>query len=229
MRKTMTNEQKLLAYLYTVPSIKRKELAVALPDMSYQCLTRAVRTALEHGYVEYITVAKCRAVRLTAEGKRYIRSAAGDSLDKARRRAATVNGDTEGKRRFERRETARNLCRAAGIFPAAERGISFGDVLCHTEKGNAFFAGDFPGNGLFFQSDDVSRSIRVSGLAKEEVTSTGSRYVGLILNNKGLFIVYNTLDKLMRFPEHPEMTLLNGLTSVLNDCGSSFPVPRDSH
>lgn len=31
MRKTMTNEQKLLAYLYTVPSIKRKELAVALP------------------------------------------------------------------------------------------------------------------------------------------------------------------------------------------------------
>ena len=220
MRKTMTNEQKLLAYLYTVPSIKRKELAVALPDMSYQCLTRAVRTALEHGYVEYITVAKCRAVRLTAEGKRYIRSAAGDSLDKARRRAATVNGDTEGKRRFERRETARNLCRAAGIFPAAERGISFGDVLCHTEKGNAFFAGDFPGNGLFFQSDDVSRSIRVSGLAKEEVTSTGSRYVGLILNNKGLFIVYNTLDKLMRFPEHPEMTLLNGLTSVLNDCGS---------
>lgn len=119
MRKTMTNEQKLLAYLYTVPSIKRKELAVALPDMSYQCLTRAVRTALEHGYVEYITVAKCRAVRLTAEGKRYIRSAAGDSLDKARRRAATVNGDTEGKRRFERRETARNLCRAAGIFPAA--------------------------------------------------------------------------------------------------------------
>ena len=51
MRKTMTNEQKLLAYLYTVPSIKRKELAVALPDMSYQCLTRAVRTALEHGYV----------------------------------------------------------------------------------------------------------------------------------------------------------------------------------
>lgn len=53
-----------------------------------------------------------------------------------------------------------------------------------------------------------------------EGTSTGSRYVGLILNNKGLFIVYNTLDKLMRFPEHPEMTLLNGLTSVLNDCGS---------
>lgn len=33
MRKTMTNEQKLLAYLYTVPSIKRKELAVALPDI----------------------------------------------------------------------------------------------------------------------------------------------------------------------------------------------------
>lgn len=220
MRKTMTNEQKLLAYLYTVPSIKRKELAVALPDMSYQCLTRAVRTALEHGYVEYITVTKCRAVRLTAEGKRYIRSAAGDSLNKTRRRAATINSDTEGKRRFERRETARNLCRATGISPAAECGISFRDVLCSTDKGHAFFTGDFPGSGLFFQSDDVSRSIKSSGFAQEEVTSTGSRYVGIILNSKGLFVVYNTLDKLMRFPEHPETVLLNGLMSVLNTCGS---------
>lgn len=165
-------------------------------------------------------MAKCRAIRLTKEGTRYIRSVAGDGLDKAQRRAATVNADTEGKRRFERRETARNLCRAAGIVPAAERGISFSDVLCSTDRGNAFFASDFPGSGLFFQSDDVSRSIRNSGLAQEEVTSTGSRYVGIILNSKGLFIVYNTLDKLMRFPEHPEMTLLNGLTSVLNNCGA---------
>ena len=220
MRKTMTNEQKLLAYLFTVPYIKRKQLSVALPDMPYQCLTRAVRTALVHGYVECTTVAKCRAIRLTKEGTRYIRSVAGDGLDKAQRRAATVNADTEGKRRFERRETARSLCRAAGIVPAAEHGISFSDVLCATDQGNAFFAGDFLGNGLFFQSDDVSRSIKNSGFAQEEVTSTGSRYVGIILNSKGLFIVYNTLDKLMRFPEHPEMALLNGLMSVLNACGS---------
>ena len=218
MRKTMTNEQKLLAYLFTVPYIKRKQLSVALPDMPYQCLTRAVRTALVHGYVECTTVAKCRAIRLTKEGTRYIRSVAGDGLDKAQRRAATVNADTEGKRRFERRETARSLCRAAGIVPAAEHGISFSDVLCATDQGNAFFAGDFLGNGLFFQSDDVSRSIKNSGFAQEEVTSTGSRYVGIILNSKGLFIVYNTLDKLMRFPEHPEMA--NGLMSVLNACGS---------
>ena len=220
MRKTMTNEQKLLAYLFTVPYIKRKQLSVALPDMPYQCLTRAVRTALVHGYVECTTVAKCRAIRLTKEGTRYIRSVAGDGLDKAQRRAATVNADTEGKRRFERREAARSLCRAAGIVPAAEHGISFSDVLCATDQGNAFFAGDFLGNGLFFQSDDVSRSIKNSGFAQEEVTSTGSRYVGIILNSKGLFIVYNTLDKLMRFPEHPEMALLNGLMSVLNACGS---------
>ena len=220
MRKTMTNEQKLLAYLFTVPYIKRKQLSVALPDMPYQCLTRAVRTALVHGYVECTTVAKCRAIRLTKEGTRYIRSVAGDGLDKAQRRAATVNADTEGKRRFERRETARSLCRAAGIVPAAEHGISFSDVLCATDQGNAFFAGDFLGNGLFFQSDDVSRSIKNSGFAQEEVTSTGSRYVGIILNSKGLFIVYNTLDKLMRFPERPEMALLNGLMSVLNACGS---------
>ena len=110
MRKTMTNEQRVLAYLFTVPYIKRKQLSVALPDMPYQCLTRAVRTALEHGHVECITVARCKAIRLTKEGTRHIRSVAGDGLDKAQRRAATVNADVEGKRRFERRETARNLC-----------------------------------------------------------------------------------------------------------------------
>ena len=71
MRKTMTNEQKLLAYLFTVPYIKRKQLSVALPDMPYQCLTRAVRTALVHGYVECTTVAKCRAIRLTKEDALY--------------------------------------------------------------------------------------------------------------------------------------------------------------
>lgn len=216
----MTNEQKLLVYLYTVPHIKRKQLAVALPDMPYQCLTRATRAALEHGYAETITVARCRAVRLTGEGKRYIRSVAGDGLDKAKRRAATVSSDGEAKRRFERRETARNLCRAAGILPAVECGVSFEDVLLPTAKGETFFAGAFMGDGLFFLSDDVSRSIRDSGLAGEEVTSTRSRYVGIILNHCGLFIIYNTLDKLMRFPERPEAALRDGLLTVLKNCGA---------
>lgn len=215
----MTNEQKLLAYLYTVPSIKRKQLAVALPDMPYQCLTRATRTALAHGYAEYITVARCRAVRLTSEGKRYIRTVAGDSLDKAKRRAATVKADEAGKQRFERRETVRNLCRAAGIEPAIEKGVSFEDILCFTDKGQAFFRQAFVQNGLFFLSDEVSRSIRNSGLAQDEVASTGSRYVGIILNHNGLFIVYNTLDRLMRFPERPEDALKNGLVAVLKRCG----------
>lgn len=220
----MTNEQKLLAYLYTVPFIKRKQLAVALPDMPYQCLTRATRTALAHEYAEYITVARCRAIQLTAEGKRYIRSVAGENLDREKRRAATINADKAGKQRFERRETVRNLCRAAEILPAAEQAISFEDVLLSTDKGKRFFQEDFAQNGLFFLSDEVSRSIRSSGLARDEVASTGSRYVGIILNHNGAFIVYNTLDKLMRFPEHPENALKNGLLAVLSRCGA-FDTP----
>ena len=112
MRKVMTNEQKVLAYLYTVPYIKRKQLSVALPDMPYQCLTRAVRTALEHGHVECITVARCKAIRLTKEGTCHIRSVAGNGLDKAQRRAATVNEMCIRDSLKRRRKPALFICRA---------------------------------------------------------------------------------------------------------------------
>lgn len=166
MRKTMTNEQKLLAYLFTVPYIKRKQLSVALPDMPYQCLTRAVRTALVHGYVECTTVAKCRAIRLTKEGTRYIRSEAGDGLDKAQRRAATVNADTEGKRRFERRETAvlvhigkqRIHHKAPHFQPDTQCGItrflSAGTVPCTSFAGQNFRQSDRQ-NGVFRSCDSA--------------------------------------------------------------------------
>ena len=48
----MTNEQKLLSYLYTIDSIQRRQLVIALSDMPYQSLTLAVRNAVKHGYVE---------------------------------------------------------------------------------------------------------------------------------------------------------------------------------
>lgn len=45
----MTNEQKLLSYLYTIDSIQRRQLVIALSDMPYQSLTLAVRNAVKHG------------------------------------------------------------------------------------------------------------------------------------------------------------------------------------
>lgn len=46
----MTNEQKLLVYLYGVDSIQHKQLAIALSDIPYQCVTKALRAAKKHGY-----------------------------------------------------------------------------------------------------------------------------------------------------------------------------------
>lgn len=45
----MTNEQKLLVYLYGVDSIQHKQLAIALSDIPYQCVTKALRAAKSMG------------------------------------------------------------------------------------------------------------------------------------------------------------------------------------
>ena len=39
----MTNEQRLLCYLYSVDSIQRRQLVIALSDMPYQSVTLAVK------------------------------------------------------------------------------------------------------------------------------------------------------------------------------------------
>ena len=46
----MTNEQKLLSYLYTIDSIQRRQLVIALSDMPYQSLTLAVRNAVKQHF-----------------------------------------------------------------------------------------------------------------------------------------------------------------------------------
>ena len=83
----MTNEQKLLVYLYGVDSIQHKQLAIALSDIPYQCVTKALRAAKKHGYVEVFMRDESRYVRISPDGLKYIRSTQKDALDVDKRAA----------------------------------------------------------------------------------------------------------------------------------------------
>lgn len=63
----MTNEQKLLSYLYTIDSIQRRQLVIALSDMPYQSLTLAVRNAVKHGYVEVFRKDESNHIRISQD------------------------------------------------------------------------------------------------------------------------------------------------------------------
>ena len=88
----MTNEQKLLVYLYGVDSIQHKQLAIALSDIPYQCVTKALRAAQKHGYVEVFMRDESRYVRISPDGLKYIRSTQKDALDVDKRAAMKGRG-----------------------------------------------------------------------------------------------------------------------------------------
>ena len=116
----MTNEQKLLSYLYTIDSIQRRQLVIALSDMPYQSLTLAVRNAVKHGYVEVFRKDESNHIRISQDGVKYIRSVAKDSLDSEKRANMKRRFKGEQGRRLNRVETTSCMCRAAGI-PACQR------------------------------------------------------------------------------------------------------------
>lgn len=124
----MTNEQKLLVYLYGVDSIQHKQLAIALSDIPYQCVTKALRAAKKHGYVEVFTRDESRYVRISPNGLKYIRNTQKDALDVDKR--AAMKRRIKGEQgRLTRVETTLCMCRATGIQPAKEAGIKLIDVL----------------------------------------------------------------------------------------------------
>lgn len=57
----------------------------------------------------------------------------------------------------------------------------------------------FYDKGLLFLSDELSTTIKAEQTVGEEYTTGMSRLVGVIVNCKGIFYVYCTLDRLMRW------------------------------
>ena len=92
------------------------------------------------------------------------------------------------------------MCRAAGIKLAKEEHIRLENVLNADADDYARFMDDyFYDKGLLFLSDELSATIKAEQTVGEEYTTGMSRLVGVIVNCKGIFYVYCTLDRLMRW------------------------------
>lgn len=196
----MTNEQRLLCYLYSVDSIQRRQLVIALSDMPYQSVTLTVRNAVKHGYVEVFRKDESNHLRITPDGVKYIRSTARDALDGQKRATMKRRLKGENGRRLNRMEVVSCMCRAAGIKLAKEEHIRLENVLNADADDYARFMDDyFYDKGLLFLSDELSATIKAEQTVGEEYTTGMSRLVGVIVNCKGIFYVYCTLDRLMRW------------------------------
>lgn len=218
----MTNEQKLLSYLYTIDSIQRRQLVIALSDMPYQSLTLAVRNAVKHGYVEVFRKDESNHIRISQDGVKYIRSVAKESLDSEKRANMKRRFKGEQGRRLNRVETTSCMCRAAGIPLAKEVGISLSELLITDTQDYARFMNDyFYDKGLLFLSDELSATIKATHTVGEEYTTGRSRLVGIIINCKGIFFFYCTLDKLMRWIVSYEHRRADAITKILKDSDAS--------
>ena len=218
----MTNEQKLLSYLYTIDYIQRRQLVIALSDMPYQSLTLAVRNAINHGYVEMFRKDESNHIRISQGGVKYIRSVARDSLDSEKRANMKRRFKGEQGRRLNRVETTSCMCRAAGIPLAKEVGISLSELLITDTQDYARFMNDyFYDKGLLFLSDELSATIKATNTVGEEYTTGRSRLVGIIINFKGVFFLYCTLDKLMRWIVSYEHRRADAVMKILKDSDAS--------
>lgn len=218
----MTNEQKLLSYLYTIDSIQRRQLVIALSDMPYQSLTLSVRNAVKHGYAEVFRKDESNHIRISQDGVKYIRSVAKDSLDSEKRANMKRRFKGEQGRRLNRVETTSCMCRAAGIPLAKEVGISLSELLITDTQDYTRFMNDyFYDKGLLFLSDELSATIKATHTVGEEYTTGRSRLVGIIINCKGIFFIYCTLDKLMRWIVSYEHRRADVITKILKDSDAS--------
>lgn len=218
----MTHEQKLLCYLYGVDSIQRRQLVIALPDIPYQSLTLAVRNAIKHGYVEVFRKDESNYLRISPDGIKYIRTTAKDSLDSEKRATMKRRFKGEQGRRLNRVETTSCMCRAAGIKLAKEEGIQLTNILnANTKDYERFMENYFYNKGLLFLSDELSATIKATNTVGEEYTTGMSRLVGAIINSKGIYYLYCTLDKLMKWIISYEKRRVSAITALLQNSNAA--------
>lgn len=218
----MTHEQKLLCYLYGVDSIQRRQLVIALPDIPYQSLTLAVRNAIKHGYVEVFRKDESNYLRISPDGIKYIRTTAKDSLDSEKRATMKRRFKGEQGRRLNRVETTSCMCRAAGIKLAKEEGIQLTNILnANTKDYEKFMGNYFYSKGLLFLSDELSATIKATNTVGEEYTTGMSRLVGAIINSKGIYYLYCTLDKLMKWIISYEKRRVSAITALLQNSNAA--------
>lgn len=128
----------------------------------------------------------------------------------------------EQGRRLNRVETTSCMCRAAGIKLAKEEGIQLTNILnANTKDYEKFMENYFYNKGLLFLSDELSATIKATNTVGEEYTTGMSRLVGAIINSKGIYYLYCTLDKLMKWIISYEKRRVSAITALLQNSNAA--------
>lgn len=219
----LSTQDKILQYLYTVDSVPRKQLKLANQDVAYNTVARAVRKLLDLGYVELTKAPKkASRIRITKAGIAYLTKEeiipgdAGESDAKQRIRSVVTTPHRKG--RIERVQKTIDLCKAAEItISGIDTAITFDCFSPKPQEDDIVdeFSTVFVENALFFRADEITKAIKLSDTYGEEVTQTQSRFTGVIINKNGMWIVYHTLDALMRYTKSVEATLVAALVNYI--------------
>lgn len=145
-----------------------------------------------------------------------------DSLDSEKRATMKRRFKGEQGRRLNRVETTSCMCRAAGIKLAKEEGIQLTNILnTNTKDYEKFMENYFYNKGLLFLSDELSATIKATNTVGEEYTTGMSRLVGAIINSKGIYYLYCTLDKLMKWIISYEKRRVSAITALLQNSNAA--------
>lgn len=197
---------RILEYLYTVSSIPRKQLKLAFQDVAYNTVFRATKELLDSGYIELLSVSKGPTrIKITKAGMDYL-SKQKDAVMQANIRS-TVTSSSK-KERIERVQKTIDMCVASGIKTSQTSNISF-SIFSQKEQDEDTvieFSNLFVDEAVFFRADEIAKTIKAENTFGEEITQTQSRITGLIINKNGLWFVYHSLDKLMKFTKQIELT-----------------------
>ena len=197
---------RILEYLYTVSSIPRKQLKLAFQDVAYNTVFRATKELLDSGYIELLSVSKGPTrIKITKAGMDYL-SKQKDAVMQANIRS-TVTSSSK-KERIERVQKTIDMCVASGIKTSQTSNISF-SIFSQKEQDEDTvieFSNLFVDEAVFFRADEITKTIKAENTFGEEITQTQSRVTGLIINKNGLWFVYHSLDKLMKFTKQIELT-----------------------
>lgn len=202
-----TTEIKILQYLYSISSVPRKQLKIAIQDVTYDTVARATRELLSNGYVELVKKSKGPThIKITRSGISYLAKIAHGEIKPSVRNQVTSAGKKE---RLERVQKTVDMCKAAEIRTSESSNISFSIFapIEQSENDVIAFSNIFVDEAIFFRSDEITKTIKQFSHYGEEITQTQSRFTGIIINKNGLWFVYHTLNKLMRYSKNIEGTL----------------------
>lgn len=212
---------KILQYLYTVDSVPRKQIKIAIQDVAYNTVARATRELLDKGYAEvYKDQKKATRIKITRAGISYLTKNKKLPQNQNKeivgvRRLVTSNQNR--KERIERVQKTVDLCKAAELTVSGETNLTFDCFSSNPQSDEVIeaFSTVYVESALFFRADEVTRAIKKAEMYGEEITQTQSRFTGIVINKNGIWVLYHTLNRLMQYTKSIENTMVTALMTYI--------------